>query len=69
MYLLLTAALAAAIGIGWAALTNASAMPWLAVIGPALIAAVLATAAERAIHHLRMRRTRTHRRAHARKAT
>lgn len=68
MYLFLTAALAAAIGIGWAALTNASTMPWPTVVGLALVAAGMATAAERTIHHLRMRRTRTHRRTHARKA-
>lgn len=68
MYLLLTAVLAAAIGVGWAALTDAAAMPWPAIVGLGLVAGGLATVAERVIHHLRMRRARTHRRAHARKA-
>ena len=66
MYLLLTAVIAAAIGIGWAALTNAAQMPWPVVIGLALAAAAMATLVERGIHRARMRLTRTRRRQHAR---
>jgi hypothetical protein len=66
VYLLLTAVLAAAIGIAWAALTDAARMPWPAVIGLALVAAAIATLTERGIHHLRLRRSRPHRRLHAR---
>ncbi len=68
MYLMLTALLAAVIGVAWAALTHANQMPWPAVIGLALVAAAIATLTERTVHIVRVRRARgtAVRRAHAR---
>jgi hypothetical protein len=66
VYLLITAVLAAGIGVAWAALTNAAQMPWPAVVGLGLAAGAIATLVERGIHHARMRRSRPQRRMHAR---